>query len=190
MRANVCSTLACVMGGIGGWMACCASRSGVVSCIIETSRSHSAPHIFIVLHLLFCIVKMILARLAPHRETSIPISVGLHCETDIFLFINLYDNNKMKLVSIVRTPGQKKEFKATFTKPDGRTKTTRFGTSSNYLLNKDKDEQDRQAYIARHKPTENWKDPTSAGALSRFILWSPTRSLSTAIRDYKKRFKL
>ena len=43
---------------------------------------------------------------------------------------------------------------------------------------------------ARHKPTENWKDPTSAGALSRFILWSPTRSLSTAIRDYKKRFKL
>jgi hypothetical protein len=76
MRDNVCSTLACVMGGIGGWMAYCASRSGVVSCIIDTSRSHSAPHSFIVLHLLFWIVKMMLARLAPHRETNIPMSVG------------------------------------------------------------------------------------------------------------------
>jgi hypothetical protein len=36
---------------------------------------------------------------------------------------------------------------------------------------------------------ENWKDPTSAGALSRWILWNkPTFKASLA--DYKRRFGL
>ena len=39
----------------------------------------------------------------------------------------------------------------------------------------------------RHKATENWQKPMSAGSLSRYILWNkPT--LKASISDYKKRF--
>ena len=96
----------------------------------------------------------------------------------------------MKLISIVQEPKGGKQFKATFKKPDGRTKTTRFGTASNYLLNKDKTEADRQAYIARHSKVKgaNYSDPTTAASLSMHILWSKTRSLATAVRNYKKKY--
>ena len=98
----------------------------------------------------------------------------------------------MKLISVVREPKGTKEFKATFEKPDGRTKTTRFGTASNYLLNKDKTEADRQAYIARHSRVKgaNYTDPTTAASLSMHILWSKSRSLATAVRNYKRKYKV
>jgi len=35
----------------------------------------------------------------------------------------------------------------------------------------------RAAYIARHTVRENWNDPYSAGALSRWLLWGDTTSL-------------
>ena len=42
-------------------------------------------------------------------------------------------------------------------------------------------------YIKRHKTTENWSDPKSAGALSRWILWSkPT--VESGLLAYKMRF--
>jgi hypothetical protein len=45
----------------------------------------------------------------------------------------------------------------------------------------------KQAYLRRHRKNENWNDPRSAGALSRFILWNkPT--LQESIHDYLKRF--
>jgi hypothetical protein len=51
------------------------------------------------------------------------------------------------------------------------------------------DEERKERYIKRHKVNENWDDPKSAGALSRFVLWNkPT--LSASIRDYKSRFNL
>ena len=42
-------------------------------------------------------------------------------------------------------------------------------------------------YLARHKPTENWNDPLSPGALSRWILWS-ANSLKEGVANYKKHF--
>lgn len=94
----------------------------------------------------------------------------------------------MKLESVKRV-GKPKEFVAVFKKDDGRTKTVRFGTSSNFVLNKSKTEKDRLAYIARHKVNENWNSPDNAGALSRFLLWE-TRSLQTNIRKFKSRFNV
>ena len=94
----------------------------------------------------------------------------------------------MKLIKIQRTPNEPKEFKAVFD-VNGRTKTTRFGTSSNFVLNPNKTIRDRTNYIKRHQVNENFNDPTSAGALSRFILWE-TRSLKKNISAFKKRFKL
>lgn len=48
----------------------------------------------------------------------------------------------------------------------------------------------RSAYIARHKVNENWKDPYSAGALSRFILWGDYTSIDGNIASYKRMFDI
>jgi hypothetical protein len=45
----------------------------------------------------------------------------------------------------------------------------------------------KKMYLARHAPRENWDDPTSAGSLSRWLLWNK-RTLSASILDFKKRF--
>ena len=95
----------------------------------------------------------------------------------------------MKLIKIQRTPNEPKEFKAVFD-VNGRTKTTRFGTSSNFVLNPNKTIRDRTNYIKRHQVNEDFNDPTSAGALSRFVLWGDSRSLQKNISAFKKRFRL
>ena len=92
----------------------------------------------------------------------------------------------LKLTRVVRNTKGDKEFTAYFLK-DGKEKITRFGTSSNFLLNSSKTEADRKAYISRHKVNENWNDPTSAGALSRYLLCE-TRSLTKNIRRFRKRY--
>ena len=53
-----------------------------------------------------------------------------------------------------------------------------------------KDEKRKERYLARHKGmNEDWNDPTTPGALSRWILWNkPT--LEASIKDFKNRFDL
>ena len=71
----------------------------------------------------------------------------------------------MKLISIKPSTNKDKKLMATFERDNGRQVTTHFGAS------------------------EDWNDVTSAGALSRWILWNkPTIEASKA--DFKKRFNL
>ena len=68
-------------------------------------------------------------------------------------------------------------------------KTVHFGSAgmSDFTIHKDKERKER--YLDRHRKRENWNEPMTAGALSRWILWNkPT--LKASITDYKKRFKL
>jgi len=56
---------------------------------------------------------------------------------------------------------------------------------TDYTLSKDPERKAR--YLNRHRKNENWNDPKSAGALSRWILWNePT--IEASLRDYKRRF--
>ena len=97
----------------------------------------------------------------------------------------------MKLVSVVPSTRKTKKYMATFS--DGT--VTHFGgkgcgdfikySAKNRLLGDAK----RRAYIARHGATETWRDPTTPATLSRYILWEK-RTLTAAIRAYKKRFRL
>ena len=48
----------------------------------------------------------------------------------------------------------------------------------------------REAYIARHRVNEDWTDPTSAGTLSRYLLWGESRKLSENLAAYRKRFSV
>jgi hypothetical protein len=100
----------------------------------------------------------------------------------------------LKLLSIKPDTGGKAKYIATFER-DGRTKTTKFGAKGykdfTIYSKEGKAEADmrRKAYIARHSATEDFTDPTSAGALSRYILWEkPT--ISAAITAFRKRFNI
>jgi len=96
----------------------------------------------------------------------------------------------MRLISIVRQPNRNKKFKATFEDKDGKTFIRRFGTFSNYVSNPDKTEKDRENYIKRHDVNEDFFDPLTAGALSRWILWGESRNLSDNVKAFKKKFNL
>jgi hypothetical protein len=100
----------------------------------------------------------------------------------------------LKLLSVKPSTKPEKKLMATFD-VDGKEKVVHFGSAKNkdYTIyskeDKEKAEKMKSAYLARHKVNENWNNPITAGALSRWILWNlPTQSAS--IKDFKKRFSL
>ena len=91
-------------------------------------------------------------------------------------------------VDIKKSTKKGKKFMAIFD-CDGNIKTIHFGAEGMSDFTKNKDPKRKERYLKRHKPRENWNDPETAGALSRWILWNkPT--LKASINDFKKRFKL
>ena len=92
-------------------------------------------------------------------------------------------------VMVKKSTKPEKKLMAVFTLDNGRTKTTYFGQSGADDYTKTKDKAQRSRYLARHRRNENWNAPMTAGALSRWILWSET-SRSLALSKYKKRFNL
>ena len=102
----------------------------------------------------------------------------------------------MWLMSIKKSDKPEKKMTAIFCKCEKKNsckgsnhKIVQFGQkgSSTYLDHGDDDKKD--AYLKRHKPNESWNEPTTAGALSRWILWNK-KTLSASIADFKKRFDL
>ena len=97
----------------------------------------------------------------------------------------------MKLLSVKPSDRPDKKYDATFKKDDGRTKTTSFGAKGMDDYTKTKDKEQRARYIERHgRGRENWSDPTSAGALSRHLLWGESTSLMSNLSNYRRRFNL
>jgi hypothetical protein len=97
----------------------------------------------------------------------------------------------MTKMVIEKGTAKNKKLKAIFYDEKGKKiKTSQFGMegSSTYIDHKDK--KLRSRYIDRHRTNENWNDPQSAGALSRYLLWGDSTSLNTNIKKYKKMFKL
>ena len=84
---------------------------------------------------------------------------------------------------ITKSDRKNKKFKAVF--DDGT--TTHFGDSRYPDYTTHNDDKRKEQYLKRHGPRENWNDPKSAGALSRWILWNK-KTLKASIADYKKRF--
>lgn len=92
----------------------------------------------------------------------------------------------MRLLRISPSTDKDKKWMAVFEDPQ---KTTHFGARGYEDYTQHRNELRKESYLARHRTRENWNDPTSAGALSRWILWNkPT--LTASIEDFKKRFSL
>lgn len=96
----------------------------------------------------------------------------------------------VKFLGLHKSDKPDKKYYAEFEGDSGRTSRTYFGAAGmkDYTLHSAADRNiHKDAYLKRHRATEDWSDPTSAGALSRWILWNkPT--VSASLKDYKRRF--
>jgi hypothetical protein len=93
-----------------------------------------------------------------------------------------------KLIEIKPSTRKTKKYDAFFD-INGKSKKVSFGAKGMNDYTITKDESAKEQYLIRHQKNEDWNDPFTAGALSRWILWNkPT--LSAGISDYKKRFNL
>ncbi len=94
--------------------------------------------------------------------------------------------SKLKLIKIVKSPIKTKKLRAYF---NDNTHTD-FGANGykDFILFKGNLNK-KKSYIRRHSKRENWNDPKSPGALSRWILWNKPK-LRESIKNYKKKFNL
>ena len=99
-----------------------------------------------------------------------------------------YVDTKEPVPGIKKSTNSEKKLMAVFEK-NGRQKIVHFGANGMSDYTKHKDPQRKARYIQRHSKNENWNDPTTPGALSRWILWNKP-SLKDSIISYKKRFHL
>ena len=100
------------------------------------------------------------------------------------------NNKNLKLIKIIRSPRIEKKYRAYFidgthTDFGNRGSKNYGGVGSERTLDKIK----KENYIKRHQANENWNNPKSAGALSRWVLWNK-ETFEESVKDYKKRFNL
>lgn len=108
----------------------------------------------------------------------------------------------IKLIKIVKSSNDKKKYDAHFLLDNDKIKIVRFGQADarDFTLINDKNSKwylpkvlDRNvvksSYIRRHEKREDWSNPVTAGALSKWLLWS-RKTLAASIKAYKKMFKL
>ena len=94
-------------------------------------------------------------------------------------------NKGVKLVSIRDSDLRDKKYKALFTNG----KVVHFGARGYEDYTIHKNDERKQLYLIRHKKNENWNNPFTPAALSKWILWNK-KTLRDSIADYKKRFNL
>lgn len=96
----------------------------------------------------------------------------------------------VQLVSVIPYKGNGNfRYTATFKYTDGKSIKVNFGDKryDNYTIHKDDNR--KQRYLIRHHPNEDWYNPMTKGALSRWLLWSkPT--LRESIADFKRFFSI
>ena len=95
----------------------------------------------------------------------------------------------MKLLEVKKSTKTGKKYMAVF-ENNGRKKTIHFGDSSAQDYTQHGDKQRRENYLSRHKSRENWNDPSTAGALSRWLLWGNSTSFADNLRSFRSRFGL
>ena len=108
----------------------------------------------------------------------------------------------IKSLLIKKSDKPDKKYMAIFLVNNEKVKTIHFGSKNmrDFTLINDKSSKwylpkvlDRNvvkdSYLRRHEKNEDWTNPMTAGALSRWILWDK-KTLASSIKAFKKRFKL
>jgi hypothetical protein len=92
---------------------------------------------------------------------------------------------KFKKITISKSTRKNKRLMSVFLSEDGTTKTTHFGSVGGYTYLDGATEETKKNYLLRHKKNEDWNDITTAGALSRWVLWS-VRTKTDVIKQLLK----
>lgn len=98
---------------------------------------------------------------------------------------------RWKLLSLEPSPLRGKKWVAVFhDEVNDRMKTTHFGAVGYEDYTMHQDDERKRRYLERHgRGREDWDDPTTPGALSRWILWNkPT--IEESVKNFQRRFKL
>ena len=108
----------------------------------------------------------------------------------------------IKSLLIKKSDKPDKKYMAIFLVNNEKVKTIHFGSKNmrDFTLINDKSSKwylpkvlDRNvvkdSYLRRHIKNEDWTNPMTAGALSRWILWDK-KTLASSLKAFKKRFKL
>lgn len=102
----------------------------------------------------------------------------------------------MWLLNITKSDKPEKRLKATFCKCEKKNeckgsnhKVVHFGSKGGSTYIDHGDDEKKKNYIARHRVNEDFNNPTTAGALARWVLWNK-KTLTASIADFKKRFNL
>lgn len=85
---------------------------------------------------------------------------------------------------IIESPLKTKKYQAIFN--DG--KKVSFGARGYLDYTQHHDKERRERYLTRHRANEDWNNPKTAGALSRWLLWGDSTSLATNVAAFNRRF--
>jgi hypothetical protein len=97
---------------------------------------------------------------------------------------------KLRLKTVRKSHKKEKKWDAVFEKENGKEKVVRFGAAGMSDFTKHKDTRRKSLYLKRHSGMgEDWNQPDTPGALSRWILWNKP-SFKASLSDFKKRFDL
>jgi hypothetical protein len=95
----------------------------------------------------------------------------------------------MKLIRIIRSPNPDKKWEAQFLLDNGKIRKTSFGAAGSLDETIGAGSEKARQYRARHAVDLRTGDPTRAGYLAYYILWSGP-NMTQNITAYKKRFNL
>ena len=103
----------------------------------------------------------------------------------VFYFVSTLDE-MIKLVSIIQSNVGNSRYTAIF-RHDGKEKRVNFGDKryENYTTHRDTER--KKQYLLRHVKNEDWTNPMSSGALSRWILWN-LPGFNASVKAYKRMF--
>jgi Family of unknown function (DUF5754) len=99
-------------------------------------------------------------------------------------------NLPIKLLSIEPSDKPEKRFVATFRMPNGRKKTTHFGSKNGSTYIDHGDKILKELYWKRHMYDFETGDPTRAGYLSAWLLWGHFKNLNDNMKWYKEMFHI
>jgi hypothetical protein len=91
-------------------------------------------------------------------------------------------------LDIVASHLKTKKYNAIFTIDSDQILVIPFGAKGYGDYTTHKSERRKMMYLNRHYKNEDWNNPFSAGALSRWILWGPYTNLDNNIISFKNRF--
>lgn len=95
----------------------------------------------------------------------------------------------MSLISLTPSKSGHKKLRAVFRLSNKRTRTIHFGDKRYEDYTTHGDAKRKRLYIQRHEAREDFNNPMTAGALSRWILWNK-KTIEASVKDFQRRFKV